>query len=231
MGDTWGTLRLEIQRNLGGRDDDDTLAANLANANHVQKTLAQLHRFEELEERVSPVLTIAQGVYTQAELDLTALRKIYSFRLIQGTTSYPVTYMTPARWDERIEPQVPNATSGRPYIYTMWGGNIYFWYIPDETYTCTLRYFKYLTAITNDASEFAIADVNDTFVHAVTSLTAYTFEEFALGDKHAKLASSAMSLFGMEDEIIENFVAGLRPKALSAQAYDYYNNPFIKEMP
>jgi len=231
---TYGELRPQIQRNLGGRDSTDDQAAILANFNHAQKILARRkHRFKELEVELDFNMVAGTDAYTHSTMNLVRFRKEYSISLVDSSYTYNQRFMTWDRWRKRILPIVPQATLDRPYTYTKWGKKFIFWYVPDSAYVATVKYYQYPAPVTVDGSTITFDDIDDLLVSLTTQVTAMSFEEYSIADHYNKITKDLYKEYSIDDKEQMNFTPGTDDDEAGVQEYDsqFYNNPFIDKMP
>ena len=224
----YGDVRTQIQRNLGGRDDTDTQAANLDNFNHAQKFLADIYKWPELQVKVTAALTASDNEYSETDLGLTRVRTFHNMRLVDGTESYRLKYYTPDRWITEVEPWLVQGIEDKPYCWTRWGKTIYFYYIPDSNYSVPIWYWQYPTVMVDDNTTIQYDDVDDILVAMATAITYDSFEEYTQAEKYWKRAERRLGAFGIGNLNMNSLRAGLRfDEGGVAQSANWWNNPWI----
>ena len=96
-----------IINNLGGRNDETTLALILSNFNAVQELLSVNCEWENLFTSKITTLTASDSEYSFTDLGLTNLNEVYSIRVNDSIDvgnllgwSKPLAYITPKDWDK-----------------------------------------------------------------------------------------------------------------------------------
>lgn len=98
-------------------------------------------RVNEVENRVTATL---DEQYESLPTDFLEMRKLK----ITSSPSQELTYLTPAMMDNRY----PTPNSGRPFHYTIEGGQLRFEVTPDQAYTMELVYYVRVPALSNSAT-------------------------------------------------------------------------------
>jgi len=233
---TWGDIRARVASNLGNLDDDDSYTKMLTAVNNLLYMLSRAHTWRELEALVTPSMVASTGTYSFTDLGLILPRQIYSLMLTNGTRREKPKYYTPERWDDEIDPFVPEATTGTPFAWTMWGTDLYFWYFPDDTYLLKIRYRKYPTVMTAIGDTIEFENVDDIIEFGTTALTALAMEELTLASVWSKRANEVMVRFHIEDITKVYLEPGNRSDIQgfgreSSQGAQYWNNPFYRRSP
>lgn len=221
----FGTLKTEVQNNLGERDDSNTDAIILANFNKAQNFMAREVDWEELESRVDSAFVIGQTEYTLAELSLSTYRNIYTFMVLDDSQYYEIQYITPVDWDRIVGPNV-SGTSGKPTIFTIWNRNIEVYPSPDEAYTVRLRYYSYPVDVVSDTDSPSVTQADAVLVALTTAFCFLTLEQQKMSDTWLSQAVSILSLYKKEEGRIQNMLpVNIGTTGLSGRPWA---DPFVK---
>jgi len=131
---------------LGNRADI-TDARYVRWLNLAQMRIARLKVWEELQALDTSLVTVASDKFITEPSNI---RKIYTFRLIDGSNSRILTGKPPKSFDQAI-PLPSRFAEGRPTVYTRWAGKIELYKVPDAVYSLDMRYSKWPTAFTTGA--------------------------------------------------------------------------------
>ena len=230
MGTAYNLLEAQIQKNLGNRTDADTASRILFNFNEAQRILAKAHEFEELKTTALPAMVVDQRVYTEAELGLTTPKLIYSIRVLQNERNTLVKFVGENMWDEEIAPALPTVTSSWPSFYTKWSTDYEFNRAADDTYTLTIKYYKWPTIIAAVGAVTTITFENiDLVLTAMTSYLVFmSLEEEEPAMIWKRIASEYLSQHGLDARKILNFSPYRRTGAFMHDTAKPWTDPFNK---
>ena len=226
----YGSLRLEIQRLLGGRDDPETQAIIRANFNHVQRMLARGHRWPELEATHMASLVSRQRDYTHGNLGLIRFHKHYSLVLATpGMVGRLLDYVTPAEWDTTIGAQAPTAAMGRPHLFTYWRKAFSFFRTPDSAYPLVIRYYQYPPSVINDASPIVFENIDELLVFATVGYCWASLGEIELAMTWQRRAAEIAQGIKVDSREILDWTPPTERRRLPVS--EYWRDPFVKRMP
>lgn len=215
-----------------GRSDAQTRGLVVVMTNAVQRMLARMHRWKDLEMSKDTTLVIGKYEYTLLELgiqDSDLHMKPYSVVLVEtGSTGVPLEFVTPAEWDMNIKPYLYSSGGGRPHCYSMWGRKYSFYKVPDKAYSLVIRYYKYPTDVGGMGSTLAFEDCEDLMLFAVAGYCWSSLEEYELASMWLKRAGEVLRSLQIEEREIFDLpkMVGGNTRAIN----EYWNNPFIKEV-
>lgn len=225
---TYGTLYTQIKSTIGNRDDTDTDAIILAYFNHAQRALARVHRWRELEAKITPNLVAGTQDYSFTTLGFTRYQKLYSAVLMETTRGRPLGYITPDQWDRDVTPYILTASQGKPDIYTIWSSSFSFFRIPDDDYQVILRYYQYPTPAVDISTTLTFEDADDLLIFLTIAFVWMALEELEQASVWGKRAGELFKSYDIEFTNVLNF------KSIPATKMgipDYWLDPFVKSMP
>lgn len=243
-----GTLTLlelkdEIRSGLGNRTDVDDRLTRLINLAQIR--MARAHHFDELgvRETLSFPSTGDRAVDKYVSLASFAVNpvwRIWSIRLThEGSTvladARKLSYIRPRVWDSKI-PAVEYFSSGKPRLYTRWGGlnskEIEIHPAPDSTYTGIIRYNKCVNQLVSDTDVSPFEDKDDllimlTRVILKDSLGMHEEARKLFGQYSAMLNEVTTADDSQPDEdIVPTFESmGIAPRG------EYWRDPFQRSTP
>jgi len=225
-----GTWTAEVEAILGKRVDLESRIHSWANI--VQKRVARLYPFHELQKLVTNVVTISgqKTYHLKDDFGVVDLHTIMTFRLIKGTNSWKLKYVPPAELDKEEANPVTYGL-GKPRRYTRWGDYVEFVdYVPDDAYTLYLRYLKWPEELLVDVDESELVNKDDLLIAATCAWGYAVLEE---NDDSAHWASVTSGIWAdvLKDlEYNPDYVPKMKgfKSAKSGLVGEYWNNPFIR---
>jgi hypothetical protein len=229
---TFATHEAQIKRNLGNRTDSDIASTILQTINDLQKRLAIAHQWKELETSTTYTMVVGTSNYTEATLGITGMRKPYYVSVADSSLNKEVKYYPRDKWLQEIHPSIPQATQELPFCYTRWGTTWKFWYVPDDTYTLTIDYYKWPTTIASTATTPDFLNIDHLLISGCTYYTAISLEEWDLAQVWERIFLSDLTNFGVADLTVFNFRSSLAKASTSGRAYSDSDlgNPFVKSI-
>lgn len=233
---TYGDLRPQIQRNVGNRDDADSLAIILATFNFVQRAIAIRGEWDDLKTIAEGNLTATVSSYPliSGSYNLGLIRPIgsgfYSIKLNDGSNwRQPLTLVLSNKWDENIV--VGSSSSGLPTRYTIWGRTAYLDPTPDDAYAFKVRYIQYPTPIDDDSTVVQLESLDQILVAATTGFCWATWEEPKLSQYWLSLASNMAKEFIGTERGDFNFLPFSAAMTKEGSGGDYWADPFVSSAP
>lgn len=148
-------LRSNVQAGLASRGDVSDADIN-ADLHIAQIRIARQHHWDELRQGPTDITLSASGTAeADKTVDLTGsmsnIRTIHKAVVEDSGSSYALTYMTPAQFDEFV-PLPEYYSRDRPVVYTQWGlGTLLVYPVPDSAYTLRMRWEKWPDDFANDS--------------------------------------------------------------------------------
>ena len=227
-------IAAEIRANLGGRTDLDTLLSTRINLS--QRRIARKHDWEELErtkvDASSATSTKSYDVATfvgeSAATGNDVVKDIHTIRLISAEESRRLIRVTPAQADMVI-PYPENSATGKPFWYIWYGNYFEMIRIPDDSYTCYVRWSKYPDDMDNDASRSDLKNKDDAIIALTTS---WSFSSLKMKEEAAHWFTIAKDLINdaMLDDNVDRDLT-LRPieeLGIRHPTGNYWNDPFYR---
>lgn len=224
---TYQTIKEQVIRNIGNRDDDSTLASIMMNTNMVIEWLATQHHWPELEAVATPSMVVGQNQYTKAQLNLTDLRafKIYSLQLYDGSNwRDPMAFVPPNVFDKKVK-AYGNLTTGVPTIFSLFGGTFTFNPTPDATYLLDIKYLKRPTLVNQDSSTIPYEDLDSGIVSMVSGYTWLGLGEKTQADYWFKMAGDILGAFEIDTRALIGQQASSR---ISTNPSAPWADPFVR---
>lgn len=201
----YDTFRVQVQYNLGNRDDDVTLALIMSKLNLAIDLLDVAEEWPDFQKVAAPALVIGQTDYTLAALSLSDFRKIYTFSVNDGSSwRPPLGYIVPLAFQAEV--LAGNyQTSGVPTVYTLFGGTFSVDHKPAAAYSCKILYYGYPTKVTSGSSNIPFTN-KEGILEALTTWLCWT----SLGDYKAasawyNIAKTLLEGIGIDSRRILNF--------------------------
>lgn len=220
--------RIRVNNNTGSDVEDSVIDVALR---HAQKLVALMLPFSELEQKLDFSLIGGQSTYSiEGDLGIADMRNrmFYSIHYLKTSDAPKVRYLTPVAWDTIVLPH--RNLVGYPFYYTMWGGNIEIWKVPDATYSLQFRYYNWPTFPASVGASFIPGNVDECIEAYATSIIFMSLEEektsgywFTLGNKFMKVN------FGDKVKLL-NFEQTQKSLA-SSNSTNYWADPFSNRMP
>lgn len=142
----------------GEIDASSGAVTSLGKINEAQRYVTSQTDFRELFTSTDVTTANADSGYTLP----TDYQRVYSVYTVDSDgTQTPLEQISPAFYDEK-----GTTSTGKPSYYTMYGGEIKFWPVPDGVYTVRVRYFRDPANLvaTNDEPE-----IPDTYHHLLVN--------------------------------------------------------------
>lgn len=204
---TYEDLQTRVVHNLGNRNNDETLAIIKARTNFVIEWLASQREWDDLQKTISGSLTISQYYYTLAELALTDLDRMYAIKYQHDDRWFPIAQVTRNEWNKTYLPNIEMYT-GEPQVWCMFGGKIYFFKSPDESYMLEIDYYAKPTKVVDETSEIPFTDMDGFFEAAVTALSYLSLGEQELYKAWWQTAVPMIPAFNSDSMRILNRASG-----------------------
>jgi len=228
---TLDEIKAEVRANLGGRTDIDSLLSTRINL--AQKRIARKHDWEELERtKVDANTATSIKSYDAAtfvgETNNDLIRDIHTIRLIDGSESRRLIRVTPATADEAI-PYPENSSTGKPFWYIWYGNYFEMIRIPDDSYTCYVRWSRYPETLVNGASTSDLKNKDDAIIALTTS---WCFSSLKMKEEAAHWYNISKDLINdakIEDTTDRDLT--MRPKYELGVRYptgEYWRDPFYR---
>lgn len=198
-------------------------------ANRAQLWVAR--RADLLQAQATASTVASQAAYSFPS----NFRNIYSIRLIDGTNSRKLSCVMPWQMDNLI-PNAAAETTQRSWFYVPYkdAGTFELYPIPDGVYTLKLRYSYWPSDFTSSSATSQFTNCDDALICYTTMFAFRWLQELKdaaywekAGDEivdQAKKLSDEINQFPDWAPVADGF--SVSP---SAQAGDYYNNPFIRD--
>lgn len=233
---TQAELETEVRAAMANRDDlDDRLHTAL---NIAQTQIARVKSWDELnvlyEDTLSYTGVPADDKYLAYDTIESGLRirRLYSFRLIDGGNSIKLSGITP----RKLDTHVPNPLSrgvDKPRVYTRWADKFELFPIPGQAYDYAIRLGKWPTPFVSGGTT-ATSDLDDkddaiiamALHYLYSSLSEYDNAKhwFAVGNKHIEDAIEPDM-----DEPDRDIRGGTMDTEPSS--HDYVRSPFYRGAP
>jgi len=105
----------------------------------------------------------------------------------------------------------PSLSTGAPYLYTVWAGNLKLWPVPSSVFTIYLKYVKTLTALADDSNSTEIPAKYDSVVIDGVLVWAYKFDpQLGNADNQARIyewgagGAPGMPTGGVQGLVLDN---------------------------
>lgn len=229
-------LKEELKANLGNRSDLDARLTRFLNRAQTE-VAKEKAKFEELEVSEDKVLTYTGVPATDKVLAFSSLtnsnpHKIWSVRVIDGLTSWKLTYVQNRKFD-LIVPNAAAEAVDKPTHYTLWEKRFEWYPVINAAYTMRLRLSKWPTAF-SDASPSATSSLSEKDDLIIWKATALAFA--SLGEMKKASAAEAMyqqyaDLCLMNDNMVPDAVLTPMPgqdAGLASPAY--WADPFVSSV-
>jgi len=176
---TYNELAGEIKDNHGNRND--LTDARLVRAlNICQQRIGRAHRWQELEVLYEKSITNSgsdDDKFIQMPVEF---RDFYSVRVINGTMSAKLEFVSFRVWDRRIP--APQARARyQPSLYTYWRQMLEIWPLPDTTYLLRARGIEWPTKFDGETNSTQVSQLQEKDDMLVALTTSYLFHKF--GDR------------------------------------------------
>lgn len=228
---TLDEMKVEVRANLGGRTDLNLLLSTRINL--AQKRIARKHDWEELERtKVDANTATDTKSYDVAtfvgETNNDLIRDIHTIRLISGSESRKLVRCTPAQADESI-PYPENSASGKPFWYIWYGNYFEMIKIPNDAYTCYVRWSRYPETLVNGASTSDLKNKDDAIIALTTS---WCFSSLKMREEAAhwyNIAKDLISDAKIEDATDRDLTIKSKDElGVKRPMGSYWNDPFYR---
>ncbi len=218
-------LEAEIRAALGGRvSDDETVKLTVGGSayylvhkwiNRAMRRIARKVDFDALKEEDTSLSTSDGVEYVSFGTNWKIIERV---RIIDGANSHEVAYR-PKSWMDRYYPNPASDSEGKPEYFYGTGKKMYFYPIPDTTYTLHCDVRKWPANLTGDSSEPDFGDdlVDDIIIEFALGFGFATFGEvykkdadfhFRNGEIMLTEAYSADVYQPAHEPVFEGFVSG-----------------------
>ena len=189
--------------------------------NLAQMRIARLKVWEELQRLNTSLVTVISDKFI-TEPD--NIRKIYTFRLIDGADSRILTGKPSKAFDTFI-PLPSRFAEGRPSIYTRWAGKFELYKIPDAVYNLELRYSTWPTAFTTSSDVVSdLEEKDDALIMLMVSWGFLSLRNIEDATKYWYIYQDMINSAAMED--VERPDIDIKPEGLSSGGMSSNNNPW-----
>ena len=197
-------IQQQVVTNCGGRDNDGFLLSIKFNTNAVLTWLATQAEWPELQRTAEPLMVIGQTSYTKAELGITSLNRLYGIKLFDGVDwRPPMQYLTKVRFDSEVKPY-STTISGKPEVYTVFGGKYVFNLKPDATYLLNLDYYAHPTLVTGDTSEIPYERLDGPLANLLSGYGWLSIGDSSMAEAWFKAGSAQLKAIGIDTTSLLN---------------------------
>lgn len=220
-------LKDEVRSGLGGRTDLDSRLTRFLNL--AQQRLARLHDWDEMEVISTTTITNSGGSGDRY-VGMPLLREVYSIVIEDDSRSRKLVQKSP-RWWDRLIPLPEYHTRDTPSMYVVWGSIVEVFQLPDKTYPLRMRWTKWPTALSADATPSEFNEKDELLVELALS---YAYRSLGNPEEAQKHEAVALRLFAESDQIDRDKpdleMVGDARQGSQVAPQDYWRDPFVRSI-
>lgn len=202
---TFAEVRLQVQTNCGGRDNEEFQLSIKYNLNALLTWLATQCEWPELQRTAEPNLIVGQASYTKLELEITDIARLYNIKLFDGVDwRPPMQYLTKQRFDAEIKP-CSASLADKPSVFTTFGSKYIFNVNPDVAYLLNIDYYAHPTPVTSDTSIIPYDKLDGPIAAILSGYGWLSLGDSSMANVWFKTGTDQLNAIGIDTRSLLNF--------------------------